>query len=136
MIHCKTYINNFTYKRSFRNIKASVQYKLLENIFDILLFGDMILEVRSVTDRKLSCVPFFLLGCRVFGKNRGEAREHWRSQEMRTSGFSIVAVLGEERGPHLRVFVAGWLVKVAFPGSPLRHHCCCSSHNVCSLAKT
>ena len=90
------------------------------NIFDILLFGDMILEVRSVTDRKLSCVPFFLLGCRVLGKNRGEAREHWRSQEMRTSGFSIVAVLGEERGPHLRVFVAGWLVKVAFPGSPLR----------------
>lgn len=90
------------------------------NIFDILLFGDMILEVRSVTDRKLSCVPFFLLGCRVFGKNRGEAREHWRNQEMRTSGLLIVAVLGEERGPHLRVFVAGWLVKVAFPGSPLR----------------
>ena len=38
MIHCKTYINNFTYKSSFRNIKALVQYKLLENNFDILLF--------------------------------------------------------------------------------------------------
>ena len=38
MIHCKTYIDNFTYRRSFRNIKALVQYKLLENIFDILLF--------------------------------------------------------------------------------------------------
>lgn len=33
------------------------------NIFGILPFGDMILEVRSVTDHKLSCVTFFLLGC-------------------------------------------------------------------------
>ena len=33
------------------------------NIFGMLPFGDMILEVRSVTDCKLSCVTFFLLGC-------------------------------------------------------------------------
>lgn len=39
---------------------------------------------------------------------------------MRTSGFLIVAVLGEEHGPHSRVFFTGCLVKVAFPGSPLR----------------
>lgn len=34
--------------------------------------------------------------------------------------FLIVAVLGEEHGPHSRVFVTGCLIKVAFLGSPLR----------------
>ena len=36
MIYSKKYVDNFMYKSPFRNVKALVQYKLLENIFGIL----------------------------------------------------------------------------------------------------
>lgn len=38
MIYSTKDIDNLTYKRSFRKFKAWIQYKWLENIFDILVF--------------------------------------------------------------------------------------------------
>ena len=77
---------------------------------------------------ELSGVTFFCLAIQSLWKKCRWAREHWRNQEIRTSGFLIVAVLGEEHGPNLECFCHYQVLsrEWAFQSSPLRIVLSCS----------
>lgn len=76
------------------------------NIFGILPFRDVILEVWSVTGHEVLLCHCFMCGYpQSLGKKSRWARENWRNQEGLESPVSLVAVLSEEHSPSLCVFV-------------------------------
>lgn len=58
MIYSQKYVDNLTFYRSFRNVKALVQYELLENIFDILFFGFCERQILSLDPVSFTMILF------------------------------------------------------------------------------